>query len=256
MRWLGKAIGATLGLVVGGPIGSLLGAVLGHQFDQGLAGQLGGRKRRTQGLFFEIAFEVMGRLAKADGRVSEDEIRVARRIMHAMRLDPEQVRGAIGRFNSGKDPDYPLSSRLAELSGRIGQRRDLALAFVEIQVQAAVGAGEIGSEKRQLLWQIAREFRVSRVELAQMEALMRSQLGGGHAGGSAASLDAAYRVLGLAPDASDTDVKTAYRRLMNQHHPDKLVSKGLPESMMALAEQKTQEVRAAYDLIKERRSLK
>lgn len=256
MQWLGKAIGAALGLVVAGPVGSLLGAVVGHQFDQGLAGQLGGRARRAQGLFFEVTFEVMGRLAKVDGRVSEEEIRIARRIMHAMRLGPEQVRAAIDGFNRGKAPDYPLNRRVAELYGRIGQRRDLARAFVEIQMQAAVGGGEIGGEKRQLLWEVARELGVSRVDLAQMEALIRSQLGGQRPVGSKASLDAAYRVLGLTPDAGDTDIKTAYRRLMSQHHPDKLVSKGLPESMMALAEQKTREIRAAYDLVKQQRSLK
>jgi len=256
MQWLGKAIGATLGLVVAGPAGSLLGAILGHQFDQGLAGQLGGRSRRTQDLFFEVTFEVMGRLAKVDGRVSEDEIRIARRIMHAMRLGPEQVRAAIACFDVGKDSGYPLGRRLGELHGRIGQRRDLARAFVEIQVQAAVGAGEIGNEKRQLLWEVARGLSFSRVDLAQMEALARAQSGGRKLSNNAISLDAAYRLLGLEPGASDKDVKTAYRRLMNQHHPDKLVSKGLPESMLALAEQKTREIRAAYDRIKEQRDLR
>jgi DnaJ like chaperone protein len=255
MHWLGKAIGATLGLVVAGPFGSLLGALLGHQFDQGLGSQLKGGTRDTQGLFFEVTFEVMGHVAKVDGRVSEDEVRIARRIMHAMQLGPEQVSRAISCFTAGKSPAYPIKQRVGDLYRRIGQRRDLVRAFVEIQVQAAVGAGGIVSAKRQLLWEISRDLGVTRVELAQIEAAVRAQMGGRPVAGGL-SLEDAYRRLGLEVAASDQEVKTAYRRLMNQHHPDKLVAKGLPESMMSLAEQKTREIRAAYDRIKDCRGFK
>jgi DnaJ like chaperone protein len=256
MQWYGKAIGATLGLLAGGPVGSILGALLGHQFDQGLGSQLTGGFKHTQGLFFEIAFEVMGHLAKVDGRVSEDEIRVARRIMHAMRLTPEQVRVAIECFTKGKGSNYPLDERLGELRGRIGQRRDLTRAFVEIQLQAAIGGGDIDNAKRHLLWEIARAFGIGRVELAQMEALIRAQAQPRGAQNNPISLDEAYRVLGVEPSASDKEVKTAYRRLMNQHHPDKLVSRGLPASMVTLAEQKTREILGAYERVKAQRGFK
>ena len=256
MQWYGKAIGAALGMAVAGPIGSVLGALLGHQFDSGLGSQLTGSARHTQGLFFEVSFEVMGHLAKIDGRVTEQEIQIARRIMHAMRLGPEQVKQAIACFTVGKSPNYPLRQRLREIAGRIGQRRDLARAFVEIQVQAAVGSGNIDGPKRQLLWEVARHFGFSRVELAQIESLIRSQQRGEVQGGAGLDLASAYRTLGIESGATDKDVKTAYRRLMNQHHPDKLVSKGLPQSMIAIAEQKTQEIRAAYERIKSQRSFK
>jgi DnaJ like chaperone protein len=257
MQWLGKAIGAALGFTVGGPVGSILGAVLGHQFDQGLGTQLVGGARHTQGLFFEITFEVMGHLAKIDGRVTEEEVRIARRIMHAMRLPPEQVRVAIGHFTRGKAPQYPLRARLADLKSRIGYRRDLTRAFVEIQVQAAVGGGDIAPPKRQLLWEVASTFGMGRAELAQIEALIRAQAQQySRTVESGIALDAAYGALGLKVSASDKDVKTAYRRLMNQHHPDKLVSRGLPESMIALAEQKTREINTAYERIKAHRGFK
>jgi DnaJ like chaperone protein len=137
----------------------------------------------------------------------------------------------------------------------MGLRRDLARAFVEIQMQAAVGGGEIDPAKRRLLWDVSSVFGVSRAELAQMEALLRGQLGGVR-GGEQISLESAYHSLGVATDAENSVIKTAYRRLMSQHHPDKLVAKGLPESMMTIAEQKTREIRAAYDRIKEHRQIK
>lgn len=254
MQWFGKAIGAVLGLAVAGPFGSVVGALLGHQFDQGMATRMGGGAAATQLMFFEVTFEVMGHLAKIDGRVTEEEIRIARRIMHAMHLGPEQVNAAIERFSAGKRADYPMQQRLGELASRIGARRDLARAFVEIQVQAAVGGGEIDPGKRQLLWQVSQVFGFTRAELAQIEALLRGRQHGD--GSEQISLDDAYEALGVASDASDSAVKNAYRRLMSQHHPDKLVARGLPESMLEMAEEKTREIRAAYDRIKGHRQIR
>lgn len=256
MQWFGKAIGAALGMAVLGPWGGVIGALLGHQFDQGLGNPLAGNSRGAQAKFFATTFEVMGHVAKVDGRVSEEEVQIARRIMHGMRLGPAQVQQAISHFTEGKQRDYPLEQRLGELAQSVGQRKEIARAFVQIQVQAAVGAGEIAQSKRELLWLIARSFGIDRVELAQIEAALR----GGHAGSEVVKrlpdINAAYRTLGVASDASDGEVKTAYRRLMNQHHPDKLVSKGLPASMTAVAEERTQQIRAAYETIKSERGFK
>lgn len=259
MQWIGKVVGATLGLAVAGPIGSVLGALLGHQFDKGMVGRIAGAGAagHTPQLFFEVTFEVMGHLAKVDGRVSEEEVRVARRIMHGMRLTPEQVQLAIDRFTAGKESSYPLGARLAELRSRIARRKDLTRAFLEIQLQAAIGGGAIADGKRRMLWQIANDLGVGRVELAGIEALVRAHMRqSSNASSSRIDLDEAYRVLGIEPSATDEDVKTAYRRLTNQHHPDKLKARGLPESMAGLAEQKTHEIRAAYERVKAHRDFK
>lgn len=259
MQWLGKAVGAALGFAVAGPFGLLLGGLVGHQFDQGVEQRFargGAPPAGTQQLFFDVTFEVMGHLAKIDGRVTEEEIRIARRIMHSMKLTPEQVRLAIERFTAGKNARYPLETRLHELKTKIGRRRDLMRAFVEIQLQAAIGGGEIAQPKRRLLWEVASNFGIGRVQFAQIEALIRAHMSQPAPGAGMLDLDSAYRVLGIDATAPDKDVKTAYRRLMNQHHPDKLVSKGLPESMVTLAEQKTHEIRAAYERIKLERGFK
>jgi DnaJ like chaperone protein len=255
MQWLGKGIGGLIGAFFG-PVGSLVGVLIGHQWDQSKNGAHGGSVREISRLFFETAFEVMGHVAKIDGRVSEDEVRIARQIMHGMRLNESQVQYAIEHFTRGKNADYPLDSRLAALAEQIGGG-NLARAFVHIQLQAAVGAGNVGAEKRQALWRVASALRVSRAELAQLEAIVRGFASGkGAAPTSAQSLEAAYRVLGVTAEASNEEVKTAYRRLMNQHHPDKLVARGLPKSMIGVAEQKTHEVRTAYERIKTQRGFK
>jgi DnaJ like chaperone protein len=255
MQWLGKGIGGLVGALFG-PVGSLLGMLVGHQWDQSKGAARRGSVHEISRLFFETTFEVMGRVAKIDGRVSEDEVRVARRIMHGMRLSDEQVQYAIEHFTRGKSAAYPLESRLTALAEQLGGRADLARAFVQIQLQAAVGAGSVGADKRQVLWRVASAIGVSRAELAQLEAAVRGSVSGGGQPTSAQSLQAAYRVLGVSPEASNDDVKTAYRRLMSQHHPDKLVARGLPKSMAGVAEQKTHEVRMAYEQIKTQRGFK
>lgn len=255
MQWVGKLVGAALGMPFG-PVGAAIGALLGHQFDKGLNGPLIGVSRGVHDVFFITTFEVMGHLAKADGRVSEEEIQSARRVMHAMHLSPEQVRKAIECFNRGKQPDFPLNQRMHDLVRGGGQRHEVARLFLEIQLQAVVGAGDIASGKRELLWDISRRLSVDRVELAQMEAALRG--GRQRPGGASKQIElaSAYRTLGVETDVSDSEVKTAYRRLMNQHHPDKLSARGVPDSMLAVAEEKTQTIRAAYDQVKAARGFK
>jgi DnaJ like chaperone protein len=242
MQWLGKGIGGLIGAVVAGPVGSLVGMLVGHKLDE------------TRRLFVARTFEVMGHVAKADGRVSEAEVDVARRIMQAMRLNGDALQDAIDHFTRGKRRGYPLEKRLAELLDAGGG--GLARTFVQIQMQAALGAGELASEKREALARVARALRLSRDELAQIEAIVRGFGAGGAAQASAQATETAYRVLGVSAQASDEEVKTAYRRLMNRHHPDKLVARGLPQSMVGLAEQKTHEVRTAYERIKTQRGFK
>jgi DnaJ like chaperone protein len=241
MQWFGKGIGGIIGALVGGPVGSLLGVIVGHRLDE------------IRRLFVETTFEVMGHVAKADGRVSEEEVQIARRIMHGMRMSDEQVQDAIEHFTRGKRAGYPVEDRLEELADGGG----LARTFLQIQLQAALGAGHIGREKREALERVTRALGLGRAELVELEELVRGLAAGGGAGAaSAQSLEAAHRVLGVGPQASDDEVKIAYRRLMNQHHPDKLVARGLPVSMIGVAEQRTREVRAAYERIKTQRGFK
>lgn len=259
--WFGKAVGGVVGLAAAGPAGFLVGLLLGHQFDQGLASGRGVDFSSASGeisrLFFALTFEAMGHVAKIDGRVSEAEIREARRIMHGMQLSPEQTRAAIEHFTAGKDPRHPLAERLSLLAAKLGRRKDLARAFVEIQMQAALNVGSIGGEKRRALWQIASALGVGRAEVAQIEAVLRVRaLGESSAEARPAALEEAYRTLGVDPGASDADVKRAYRRLLNLHHPDKLIARGLPQPMAGVAEQKTHEIRAAYERIRAERGFR
>ncbi len=260
--FIGKLIGAFIGLIFGGPLGLVIGVFLGHQFDKGFVRtggiNLGGlNPQRARETFVRTTFQVMGHMAKADGQVSEQEIHTARNVMRQMRMTPEQVTQAIAWFTEGKRPDFPLGECLRRFRQFSHFHAGLTRAFVELQVQAAMIGTGMHPREREILWMICQELGLSRAELAQIEELVRLHMGGSTGARSPEDeLARSYKVLGVAKNASDRDFKTAYRRLMNQHHPDKLVAKGLPEAMMEEAKVKVREIRAAYDLIKKTRGLR
>lgn len=267
MSWWSALVGGTLGFVIGGPIGAIIGAALGHMVGGGtdwarLAGSYDPGER-IQTVFFTTTFSVMGHLAKVDGRVSEHEIEAARAVMGQMNLNAGQRDAAIRLFQQGKQPDFDLDGVLAQFRRECQRRLDLFRVFVEIQLHAALSDGDIDAAERHVLEAICAQLGISRAEFARLEQLTRAQHSGGWSqtsGGARqpnrVSLAQSYKVLGVSAEAGDAEVKKAYRRLLHQHHPDKLVAKGLPEEMMKVAEQKTQQVIAAYERIKEARGMK
>lgn len=268
MSWWGKLLGGSFGYLLGGPLGAMIGVALGHNFDKGLAGSLRrqfepGDQERVQTAFFTALFSVMGHLAKADGRVSETEIEMARDIMQRMNLSDAMRQAAIRLFNQGKQPDFVLTDVLRQFRTECHGRRNLMRMFAEILIHSAYADGNLDTAERQVLEQIRIELRFSTREFQHIEAVVynASYFGAGGAGQAApeargASLRQAYAVLGVDETDSDAQVKKAYRRMMNQHHPDKLVAKGLPEEMIKLATEKTQEIKTAYELIKKQREKK
>jgi DnaJ like chaperone protein len=267
MVWQGKALGALIGVFAAGPVGALFGTFIGHLFDVQAESARGddvddsgstASPAQVQEAFFRATFLTMGHLAKADGRVSEDEIRAARAMMSEFQLGEREVQLAIELFTQGKGRDFPLEPLLRELRRLCRQRPDLCRMFVQIQLQTALWGGGLNNAAREVLARVCAALGISAYEVVQMEALLRMQQASyrREARPAVDRVAEAYEVLGVARTASDAEVTKAYRRLMNQNHPDKLVAKGLPESMMKVAEEKTRQIRAAYELLREARGMK
>jgi DnaJ like chaperone protein len=273
MSWWGKLVGGALGFAMGGPIGALLGAVVGHQLDRGLeiaaqhqlpGGSAGGqaRQERMQTVFFTTVFSVMGHLAKADGRVSESEIQMARNVMYQMQLDAQQQKFAIDLFNKGKEPGFPFDEVIEQFHLECGRNRNLRQMFLEILLHAAYADGVMHAAERNIFIRICRQLGFSQTEFSILEGMVKAQRafhGRSHQEPVRPNKDLlqeAYSALGIQSDAGNDEVKRAYRRQMNQHHPDKLVAKGLPEEMIKLANERTAEIKAAYETIRKARGMK
>lgn len=279
MNWWGKLLGGGFGFLIGGPIGALLGAVLGHNFDNGLkrvqledeqAEDLKpGAQARVQAAFFTATFATMGHIAKADGAVTADEIKAAEDVMSQMQLSAEQRKVAIDLFQQGKAPDYDLKAVVEQFRIECRRRTNLMQMFVEIQLHAVYADGKSHPAEEKVLHEVCEYLKYPKFMLRQMEILVkagRASAGGsrrtGHGSSNQSSVNSrssdlslsdAYKLLGVDRSADKTETKRAYRKLMSQHHPDKLVAKGLPPEMIKIATEKTQAIKAAHEMIKESR---
>jgi len=261
----GKIIGTLAGAATLKPWFVLLGLLLGHQFDRGFAARFrdfdaqGKTAARLPEEFVQPLFQVMGHLAKSDGRVSEEEIRATRGIMHRLSLGPASVRKAMHWCDEGKRADYPLQSSVKQARRSAARNAELRLLFMRLVLEVVLSKDRLSQQERALLWTICKEFDIGRVELAQMEAMLRAQKGFRHSpegDADATRVRKAYATLGVETSASNAEVKQAYRRLMSRNHPDKIAANKPGADEVAVAEQRTKDIRSAYEMLKARRSIR
>jgi DnaJ like chaperone protein len=260
---------AFFGLLIGHGPGAVVGAVIGFIFDNLRYSQ---RKNATPeaGGFVGPLFTLLGAVAKADGRVSEQEIAIAERLMTRMNLSAELRKQAVVSFNVGKQPEFDATQTITALRNWVGMRRDHAFPVLDVVIETVLAEGNPGPEKMSLLRQLAFALRVSDMELMALMAMKGyawnagtgSQRQYGHGQGSGGYVPPQrssqgpdpYAVLGIDRNADERAIKRAYRKLISEHHPDRLGD--LPEDMRKRAESRASEINAAYDRIKEARGIK
>jgi DnaJ like chaperone protein len=251
-------IGGLVGLVAGGFRGLIIGAAIAYAISWVLRHSLLGRLQVVQSQLLDSIFSIMGALAKADRVVTREEIKVAETTFDRLHLSAEQREAAKASFNRGKSPDFDLDAAVDRFA-QIGRGRGpLLQLFLQIQCMAVAADGNVHPAEHEMLVRIARKLGLTERDVAQLEALLRTSFAGRSAPGGVPPqkrLDDAYAALGVTADASEAEIKRAYRRLMSQNHPDKLAARGLPESMREIAEERSREINTAYDLIKEARQI-
>lgn len=283
MNFYGKIIGFAIGLAFLKLPGAIIGLIVGHMFDVGYAKDFsnkGGFARffsskdsiARQAMFFHALFSALGHICKADGKVTPDEIAIASALMDNMKLQGNTRQEAQQAFRDGKAKDFPLLQMLDDFRKFCHGRRDVMQVFLEILISAACADGRITNAELLVLEKVAAGLNFNRKDLHflissyEAEQRFRNRSGGSrqnnqqHTGrqqnqaySSSHSLDDAYRILGANKKEDDKTIKRAYKKQMSMHHPDKLSAKGLPEQALELAKSKTQDIQAAYELIKESR---
>jgi len=201
--------------------------------------------KRTRNAFFASSYSVMGHVAKADGRVCEDEITMAEKVMDQMQLTLEQKKLAIKLFNHGKEPDFELEKILTRLKKDI-ERRALIRLFVEVQLKVAYSDGELKPAEQELFRQMLALLEFNRLEFEHLEREIKNQL----LNPSRVSLNEAYSVLGVQYDASEEELKKVYRRLMGQYHPDRLQANHISGEEMRLASERAHRIKSAYEQVR------
>jgi len=241
-----------------------VGILVGHFFDRGLSRNLrltsGPEAEKARQVFFSTGFALMGYLAKADGRVSDQEIANAEEVMRQLGLDPERRAEAIGHFKLGVAENFDLDSQLAEYREYCVVHPNLNNMLLVMLVSIALADGELHHNEETILQRVAAVLGYDERSFGRLLNMVQAQrrfheqtTGGRRFDQTTTSRDAlkdAYEALGVSPQDSDQLIKMAYRKLMSQNHPDKLIAQGVPADMVKLATEKSQDIQNAYDLIK------
>ncbi len=255
-----KLIGFIAGYYFFGFFGALFGLFAGSFIDRMLAYGPGGmnplQNALRQAVFLETVFISMGKLAKADGHVSQDEIDHVEQFMQKLGMTETHRSQAIALFRQGADPAFdigPTYNRFMSVCGHTKNLREVLLVYLIVM---ALADGHFHPAEEALLAGIAHRLGYDQAEFRQMLDMAQNQshFAGGQAG-SASALDDAYKALGVTKDSTDAEIKRAYRKLMSQYHPDKLIGQGVPEDMIAMATEQAKEIQLAHDLIKKHRNI-
>lgn len=249
--------GAFLGLLAGGVSGLFIGALIGYVTGVALRQFAIGGLRIAQSQLVDTIFAVMGALCKADKVVTRDEINAVEQMFRMLKLQGEQREQAKTAFNRGKQADFDLDGAVDEFARISRGRGILVQLFLQLQCMAIAADGHVDPAEHAMLVRIARRLGLNEADVSQLEALLRSAAGDSSASSGKPSqnrLADAYTALGVTPETDAAGIKLAYRKLISKNHPDKLASRGLPDSMRPVAEERSREINSAYDLIKSARS--
>ncbi|MBF7075077.1 co-chaperone DjlA [Glaciecola sp. MH2013] len=291
MQVWGKVVGTLFGFMFGRVTGALLGLVVGHIFDTTYSkdfSEKGGFSRffsssseiQQQAVFFHSLFSALGHIAKADGKVTEQDIKIASALMDQMNLAGDVRSEAQQAFRDGKQRDFALTEMLKEFKEQCHARRDVMQIFLEILIQAACANQRLSTPQYNILLNVAKTLGFKKEEMIfllhgfeaeqrfrQSSSRAKTSSNKHHSGqgqrkrayanhgnepySASAKLNDAFKILGIASTNDVKRIKKAYRKQMSLHHPDKLVSKGLPEQALLLSKKKTQDIQAAYELLRQ-----
>jgi len=254
-----KLIGFIAGYYLLGLFGALLGLFFGSFIDRLRAYGAGAmnplQNALRQAVFMESVFILMGKLAKADGVVTQDEIDHVEAFMQKLGMTAEHRADAINWFKMGTDPAFDIVPACNRFMDVCGNTRNLKQVLLVYLITLAFADGDFHPAEQALLKQIAAHLGYDEAAFRQIleMVLNQAQMGAGKAN-PVDALNEAYKALGVAKDSSDAVIKRAYRKLISQYHPDKLMGQGVPEDMIKMATEQAKEIQLAYDLIKKSRS--
>lgn len=245
MGWLGKIIGGAVGFAFGGPVGAAIGAAAGHGlFD---SQELPDDEQRQQ-VFFVAIFAILAKMAKADGKVSEDEIKVVDSIMrNDFQLDNDSRKYAIEVFRHALNDGSDVEQYLIQFAQINHFNQETGYLFLQILFNLAMADGFLHKNEMAILRKAEQLFRLPIGSVDNFTNTFSQS--------SRSELSAAYETLGITPRQSDAEIKSAYREKSKQFHPDHLFSKGLPPEFTKFANEQMIKIRGAYEIVCKERNI-
>ncbi|MDB4444020.1 TerB family tellurite resistance protein [bacterium] len=254
MGWFGKLAFGSVGLFLGGPIGAIAGAALGHLLvDKREDFQVGGAPRiegsslggveQAQAAYFISLFSILGKLSKIDGVVSREEIVVVENFINNLPLADREKQFARQVFNEAKNSSYAIEDFSIQFYGMIKQQPAVLLSFFDLLFQVVAADGTFHPAEEAALKRIKDIFRINDQQFDNIKGVYFKEV------------NKYYKMLNCTPQCSDQEIKSNYKKLVKEFHPDTIVSKGLPEEFTDFATKRFREIQEAYENVKRERNL-
>jgi DnaJ like chaperone protein len=253
MGWFGKLTFGSLGMFLGGPLGAIAGAALGHHLvdkqrdDIAYDSPLGAHPElrhveQTQAAYFISIFSILGKFAKLDGVVTSDEISVTQGFINSLPMREGEKQFAKKVFREAKDSRYSIEDFAAQFYQINRQRPELRLSFFDLLFQVAAADRVFHAAEEASLIRIKEIFQISDQQYNNIKSIYFEEV------------DKNYKLLNCTPESSNQEIKSSYKKLVKDFHPDRIVSKGLPEEFTEFATKRFREIQGAYEKIRRERN--
>ncbi len=253
MGWFGKLTFGTMGLLFGGPLGAVAGAALGHMLLDKKAGYPGQDTRtipgpgfdpaeQAQAAYFISLFSILGKMSKIDGVVTKDEIAVVQDFINSLPMEEREKDFARRIFTEAKNSPYAIEDFAAQLYQAIQNQPALLHSFFDLLFKIAAADGKLHPAEETALKNIQNIFRINDRQYEDIKAVYFKDL------------DRYYKILHCTPESSNEEIKSNYKKLVKDFHPDKIISKGLPEEFIDFAESRFREIQESYEKIQKERN--
>lgn len=238
----GKIIGGAAGFAIGGPIGALIGAVAGHAVDRARA-RSAPAADGTKSIAFTIAVIALGaKMAKADGAVTRDEVEAFKRVF---RVPPDEVANVARVFDQARRDSRGFEPYARQIAGMFADTPEVLEELLDCLVYIARADGVMHPEEEAYLRAVADIFGLDEHAFERITSIREK----------AGEADP-YKILGVDRTISNEALKAAYRKLVRENHPDRLMAEGMPEEFVELANQKLAAINGAYDRVAAERGLR
>ena len=248
MGWFGKLTFGSLGMLLGGPLGAIAGAALGHHFidKNGSPEQKTlpfKRNEQVQVSYFVCIFSILGKFAKIDGQVTRDEIAVVEEFISHMNMPEREKQFAKQIFNEAKRSEFTIDEFAEQFYVLNKHQPTVMISFLDVLLKLALADGTLHTKEEHALNRIKNIFHISDQQFDSLKGVYFKDV------------EKYYKILNCKSSSSDQEIKSNYKKLVKEFHPDTIISKGLPEEFVQFATDRFQEIQGAYDKIKEERGL-
>ena len=236
----GSLLGGVIGFSLGGPFGALLGSFLGGKISNISSPNTFGSQQNAQQIFALSLIILSAKLSKADGRVSKEEL-IA--VKEKLQIPDSEIDQVAKIFNKAKDESTGYEPYAKQISEIFKGNQNVLEEVINILFYIAEADGHVSNEEEAMIANIAFIFGLSQNQYESIKETRKSS----------EKLNP-YIVLESQPTDDLKSIRKKYIKLSKEHHPDLLISKGVPIEVINESKNKMRAINAAWDQIQKLKS--